>query len=317
MHSARPKKKKSVLQYDDAKVGQPGSSQAESSTKVSVSAGLRAIKEKDGGSQGDIPQELIYVWDENTGTLKTLGEKEPKAPRGPKARYVEDAITGTFQRVTGKASLPKRAWGKASKRIRMGASPLSLKLVYDTTSNVFGVCYLFLQGVLGGMALISLYFFMLLDGSSPNPAFLRFYSPLSMAFSRTFFTLIVMGILGAYDKFHKDWAANFGRGPSRNDRYLPAGAIRGGAALLGHQHQLRRPPALLLQKDSDWYELGSLNFKTGYGTWYALSMAKLFCCRSSGPLPPLASAKANTLIKKTSIMIVIVNANTQFYDFMI
>ena len=279
MHSARPKK--SVLQYDDAKVGQPGSSQAESSTKVSVSAGLRAIKEKDGGSQGDIPQELIYVWDENTGTLKTLGEKEPKAPRGPKARYVEDAITGTFQRVTGKASLPKRAWGKASKRIRMGASPLSLKLVYDTTSNVFGVCYLFLQGVLGGMALISLYFFMLLDGSSPNPAFLRFYSPLSMAFSRTFFTLIVMGILGAYDKFHKDWAANFEPvGPSQRTidicllaLYVVAllcSVINTGYDDLLH-YSYRRIP--------DWYELElSSSFKTGYGTWYALSMAKLFCC---------------------------------------
>ena len=152
---------------------------------------------------------MIYVWDENTGILKTIRERDSKNESGLRTRYVEDAITGTFQKVTGRASLPKRAWGKASKKMRINSNPLSLKLMYDTTSNIFGVVYLFLQGALGGLSLLSLYLFLLLEGSTPNAAFLRFYSPLSMAFSRTFFTLIVMAILGAYDKFNKDWMLQF------------------------------------------------------------------------------------------------------------
>ena len=122
--------------------------------------------------------------------------------------------------------------------------------------------------------------FCILDASL-GVVFLRFYSPLSMAFSRTFFTLIVMGILGAYDKFHKDWAANFEPvGPSQRTidicllaLYVVAllcSVINTGYDDLLH-YSYRRIP--------DWYELElSSSFKTGYGTWYALSMAKLFCC---------------------------------------
>ena len=228
-----------------------------------------------------IPQEMIYVWDENTGILKTVRERGSKIDTGPKTRYVEDAITGTFQKVSGKASLPKRAWGKASKRIRMSTNPLSLKLMYDTTSNIFGLMYLFMQGILGGMSLLSLYFFLLLDGSTPNGAFMRFYSPLSMAFSRMYFTLIVMSILGAYDKFHKDWMLQFEPvGPSQRTidicllaLYLVAllcSVINTGYDDLLHYSHRRIP---------DWYDLElSSEFKDGYNLWYALSMIKIFCC---------------------------------------
>ena len=275
-----------VLKYEEAKPpARPKRIQVRARTNLT---GVSEGEERSSAEAASaIPKEMIYVWDENTGILKTLRERDAKTSNGPKTRYVEDAITGTFQKVTGKASLPKRAWGKASKRIRMTASPFSLKLMYDTTSNIFGVVILFLQGVLGGMALISLYFFMLLGGSSPNGEFMRFYSPLSMAFSRTFFTLIVLSILGAYDKFHKDWMLQFEPvGPSQRTidicllaLYVVAlvcSVINTGYDDLLH-YSYRRVP--------NWYDLDlSSDFKSGYDLWYALSMIKLFCCSLSWAL---------------------------------
>ena len=154
--------------------------------------------------------------------------------------------------------------------------PLTRKAAID--SNAFGVTFLFLQGILGGLALMSLYMFFLLDAANHSESFLRFYSPLAMTFSRTFFTLLVLSLLGAFDKFNKDWMVNFEpAGPSRCTADICLLVLYVIALVCS---VINTPFDDVMhysyRRTADWYTLElSSDFKSEYSVWYALSLIKV------------------------------------------
>ncbi|KAG2430374.1 hypothetical protein HYH02_013736 [Chlamydomonas schloesseri] len=158
-----------------------------------------------------------YIYDEDTGMIVTTEGGQGDGGRVAR-QYIEDEVTGRFYKL---ASKRRRffAWFRRKEPAVMDDDSDeedargfrgSLRSTVNWLSNFFCVIGLFMEGLLGGLALVNFFMTYMLYSRDGLRRFLAYYAPIAQDMNRIYYSLLVLSIISSTSRLARDKLRGWG-----------------------------------------------------------------------------------------------------------